>query len=986
MLTGMKLTGSSQDISAYHSHQENYYFCQGSDERLAQDKKYNTLLTGEPLEYVKIHGELSKYLGYDPNTPISETEFSELLDGKDRNETKVVRKHKTNGIDLTFSAPKSLSVASLVTHCNPDLTEAHDQAVQDTMRELEKQAHGRPDNKHKEYTGKMCWVSVRDGFSREHDPHLHTHCIIMNMTRLANGKFTSLDGTKIIRADVYRMLDSMYKLNLAKRLKDLGYDITYFKNGEWKLDIVPAALEDAFSNRRKQILASKKLGNIDMDAWHKTREDKDPGVDKESIQNRWLKTVGKYGFISQDKNRAAALELRNDWSNAAKYSVEAEQERRGLRGKGTTEEQRWQLAIRRATENVAVVSKRKVITEYLNELMRSDSFDILTIAEAEYRLDEQVKQNNIVEISKDEYTSWEMMNADREYRSKVIEKVEQIFNEHDANAFVAKRKNTNGRKLSGVQEIAVSDIISSDRFLTVVQGDAGSGKTTALKAVGEAFKNKGINVIGLAMQGVAALNLRRETDIKSYTLASFLGVAKKNTTPKAIIFDEASMLDVRNATKLFMLAKNYNYRIILVGDRNQLESVGAGRVFDRLVSDCEKEKTLVSLYDNYRQRTPELIKSVDLIKQGKMCESIELLEKHGKVIEISDRHERRNKIAEQYDRYTLILAGTVSARDEMNIKIRERDFNKRKDADQSTNKTFNLLRTDREGIDQEYLIPLANKDIVTFGKNEYKDYDIRNGERGVITGINNNVLSVLLEDDRKLDIDTEKYKWIDYGYALTTYKAQGQSYDKVIVDSDTATPGLNDMRSEYVNITRARDDIKIYTDDIDDLKELASIKTFSKDTFSDNKEETLEHIVKQDKLISDMSPFIKNIEGIADKQKINDVNEILSESNNIPVRERHLIAGFLCTREAQEVWGSGSGLSAYNIVSLGEALFNPSVKKHRLSMHGPEKEKILNVLYDKFTGKYIAKDLTQKKDISQTMAKQEKQKPTIPSPGGGFGL
>jgi len=132
------------------------------------------------------------------------------------------------------------------------------------------------------------------------------------------------------------------------------------------------------------------------------------------------------------------------------------------------------------------------------------------------------------------------------------------------------------------------------------------------------------------------------------------------------------------------------------------------------------------------------------------------------------------------------------------------------------------------------MLKLAEGERIIFTRNEYRDYDIRNGERATIEKlhpIRRNIITVRTEDGRKFNIDTKKYKHIDYGYALTTYKAQGQTYDKVVVEADTSgAPALNTMRAQYVNITRARDSVKIYTDDKEALFGLAEELTHKKDT------------------------------------------------------------------------------------------------------------------------------------------------------------
>ena len=161
-------------------------------------------------------------------------------------------------------------------------------------------------------------------------------------------------------------------------------------------------------------------------------------------------------------------------------------------------------------------------------------------------------------------------------------------------------------------------------------------------------------------------------------------------------------------------------------------------------------------------------------------------------------------------------------------------------------KLFDLTVLDEDGIETPKQVYLAIGEKILFTKNEYKEYDIRNGERATITNIEDKFLTVKTEDNRELKIDTEKFPYIiDYGYALTTYKSQGQTYNKVVIDADTSVPVLNDMRNAYVNITRCRNEIQIYTDDKDYLKELAQERYVEQDTLDmgDNSIEEIKPIV-----------------------------------------------------------------------------------------------------------------------------------------------
>lgn len=124
----------------------------------------------------------------------------------------------------------------------------------------------------------------------------------------------------------------------------------------------------------------------------------------------------------------------------------------------------------------------------------------------------------------------------------------------------------------------------------------------------------------------------------------------------------------------------------------------------------------------------------------------------------------------------------------------------------------------------------APGDRVTFLENEYRDYDVRNGEVAVVTKTEEDSIGLRLADGRELAIDLSRYGALDYGYALTTYKSQGQTYDRVVVEADTTYAHLQDQRNSYVQITRAREDVTIYTDGRAALYEAAGVLSVKHDT------------------------------------------------------------------------------------------------------------------------------------------------------------
>ncbi len=893
MLTAMKLVGNIKDITSYHTKEENYYFSQANEvDRLLEENNIKYQKT-ESLSYVKVNGNLCKTLGLIEQDTINEEMFSYFLSGKNQFGDKVTKEHKVHGIDLTFSAPKTVSVQGLVFK-DKNVIEAHDKAVYETMKEIEEShSFSRPTANESIESKKMLFVTIRDGYSREHDPHLHTHCIVMNMTE-NNKKFTALDMKKIFNGDFNKTFGAIYRQKLAAKLYSLGYSISYKKKGEWRLDIIPKELEEEFSTRHKQILKAKEK-EADINAWRKTRADKNPLVEKEKILKDWNERAEKTsikGLVDNSKeniekvSREQTITDRKDWANKAQYSLEAKQERQGR--DNLTEQEKWNLALRRATDQNAIVTEKQIITEYLTEEMRTEQWQDITYLQALTKFKEQIKQGNIIVkqlVYKDKngkiykkqdfYTSQEMIETEKEYFSYAgtfLNEKWKTLEMPEVDQFITEYQKTATKKLSDIQLKGVKNTIKSKTFLTMIQGDAGSGKTTALKAVSKYYESCGIEVVGLAMQGVAAKTLGDETGLTGMTLASYLsqnkespqvdittsGLTDKKKKPRVILFDEASMLDSRNARDLFKKASKNGDKVILIGDINQLGAICAGKPFERLVKDAQNAGDLVNFNENYRQKDEQLRQAVEYAKQGKMAESLAIIEsKENGITEIQDRLDRRTKVASLYNEDTLIITSTKSAREELNKMIRQQLLDNGT-LNKESEKLFDLTVLDEDGIETPKQVYLAIGEKILFTKNEYKEYDIRNGERATITNIEDKFLTVKTEDNRELKIDTEKFPYIiDYGYALTTYKSQGQTYNKVVIDADTSVPVLNDMRNAYVNITRCRNEIQIYTDDKDYLKELAQERYVEQDTLDMG-----DNTIKQTKF----KPIEKQIDKDKDRQ------------------------------------------------------------------------------------------------------------------------
>ena len=211
-----------------------------------------------PGEWQGIGAEL---LGLDG--PIDQKELAKLFDGKLPNGEvmpKTVNKetgeivNRRMGLDLTFSAPKSVSMQALIAG-DKDVVAAHDRAVTKAMEHVEKLAQTRRKEHGKsmlERTGNLIIGKFRHELSRAKDPQLHTHAVVMNATRRADGKWRAIHNDDIFK--IQPQIDAMYKGELAKELRELGYEIRVLdKDGNFELAHISRDQIEAFSSRSKVI-------------------------------------------------------------------------------------------------------------------------------------------------------------------------------------------------------------------------------------------------------------------------------------------------------------------------------------------------------------------------------------------------------------------------------------------------------------------------------------------------------------------------------------------------------------------------------------------------------------------------------------------------------------------------------------------------------------------------------------------------------------
>ncbi len=234
--------------------------------------------------------------------------------------------------DITLSAPKSVSLLALVGG-DARLLEAHNQAVRDTLDVIESMASEARittgGETRFEKTGNLVISTFQHTTSRELDPQLHDHCLIMNMTKRSDGLWRSLSSRSKqdkdnpdngFREIIYRnqhYFGLVYMSSLAKGTCDLGYGIEIKDRfGNFEITGVPQNYIEKISQRRQQILNDMdKKGLTGAKAAEKSnvlsRRPKE-SVDSQSLGNYWkadakAQGVDLDGLIEQSKTRGEGV-------------------------------------------------------------------------------------------------------------------------------------------------------------------------------------------------------------------------------------------------------------------------------------------------------------------------------------------------------------------------------------------------------------------------------------------------------------------------------------------------------------------------------------------------------------------------------------------------------------------------------------------------------------------------------------------------------
>ncbi len=595
------------------------------------------------------------------------------------------RKHRA-GLDLTFSAPKSVSIAALV-YKDERLIEAHDKAVKVAMSHVQDHLVQTRSFVNGELTvqsgGNIVAGLFRHDTSRLLDPQLHTHAVIANQVYHANGEATALYTEHVFRAQ--KLGSEIYRNELARSASELGYQVA--REGEHRLVVlrdIPQNLVTAFSKRSEEMKAA--LNDRDMPVNAKTAElaalatraAKHQDLDRAQLHRAWSKEAGELG-ISRDAMRAAIAGLKDK----ARFHVPGQTRGDGTDVVATDAQRSVQTAIAHLSENNLHYSRIDLTTAALSFATQAGERDIDNTIRASLKSGElaPVKIAGRTEaMLTDAGTLQVEKEIGQEFR-RGIKSLAVTVKEYatggklkNMNAATALSARLNRTTLSDGQKEAVTTALSDTGRVVGVQGSAGTGKTFMLAHLRKEAERAGYEVRGLAPSTQAVTQLQ-EALPGSETLQAHLmrrGPSGEMDAKKTIyVVDEASMIGNTQMRDFLRLAADSRVaRVVLVGDVQQLDSVAAGTPFALL----QKMGMPTAVMDDIQRQRNET--SLAIVKHAIAGEVNEAFDKIGD--RISESSNPARIVAKQYlalsqaDRATTgILTPTNAAREDINYVVRD---------------------------------------------------------------------------------------------------------------------------------------------------------------------------------------------------------------------------------------------------------------------------------------------------------------------------
>lgn len=344
---------------------------------------------------------------------------------------------------------------------------------------------------------------------------------------------------------------------------------------------------------------------------------------------------------------------------------------------------------------------------------------------------------------------------------------------------------------------------AGEEGLTLIDGQAGTGKSYTMAAIRTAYEAEGCRVVGLAPTNAVASDMAHDGFSRSGTVHAELFALKNGRTKwdgrTVVMVDEAAMLDTKLMAELTGAARDAGAKLILIGDDRQLSSIERGGMFGAL----KDQYGAASLSEVARQYKDEDKRAASMMAEGNFAGALDIFEAKGGIRWTPTETEAREKLVEQWvkdsaaspEKSRFVFAYTNADVSDLNAAIRE-------------------VRKERGDLGPDHMVPtsegwqrFAEGDRIQFTGTNKKE-GLYNGAVGTVTAIEDSRITVRLDGKRGeiREFDATEFQTIRHGYAGTIYRGQGRTLDQTYLYHS------HHWRSaaSYVGLTRHREKAEIF--------------------------------------------------------------------------------------------------------------------------------------------------------------------------------
>ncbi len=747
----------------------------------------------------KEHQENSQWFGMGAkelglSTQVLSEDLQKMLKGHLPNDIKIGQRQKggllvhSRGLDLTFSAPKSVSIIAEIIG-DKRVYQAHLKAVHTALEYIEQNlmattvVNKNIRTRHKTQT--MVASLFKHSTSRNLDPQLHTHCLVHNVTKKSDGKWRSAELSELFNNKI--LLGTIYRTELAYNLSKLGYEIERTNpDSRFEVKSIEQEIINFFSSRSKEIKAALSKYNIQNsktaeNATIYTRSNK-KYENNENLRERWRKDAKERGLVISQFANEKKSEIKSNIYKISRFDSKADNILDALKlgwkfagkllGKKDThigkiakdlgnDEKKALIAVQYGILSLAERNNNFSVSEVIK---KASSYGIGEISTKDILgAIEMLKENKeIIFTDQNNITTKDAVLAEKDithFMQHGQNKVQSIYSIKDTKDYLTTSNLNEG------QAQAVALIASTKDRIIGVQGYAGVGKTYMLNEARSLLEQKNWKMLGLAPSASAAQTLQNEAKIPSETLQRFImrydGVVNNRATNKGLqnmrnqfrktilVVDESSMISTKQMHSLLDISSKLKLRVVLVGDHKQLSAVEAGKPFEQLL---ENKMKYVSMTEIIRQKEDKLKSAVYKAIEGNINAAFAKLEPNiseNKENFIKNAANKWLNLSEEERKNTLVLAPSHKSRDIINQTIRSGLKKESKlgtmDLSHKTLMNKGLTKVERFNINNYK----ENSDFIIFSKDN-RNKTIKNGDIWRVTKNNKETHSLILTKDDKI--------------------------------------------------------------------------------------------------------------------------------------------------------------------------------------------------------------------------------------------